>query len=538
MFLDYEKQASQNMRRLARIAGTAVKLMIRSIAKIIGVPVLTTALILLIAIVVILSIWGALPYEAQAAPEKPDYEHTAENSFPGIKSEDSAELEHKLTWGILAAVDYLGGAALGESKPKNTAKKTAKLIGPRFEYKDSTITTKRKVTKTVTQPDGTSKKVTTTETKTKDVKLLIRADTYRGVYIYTYRWVTVKEDGAEVTKEVQDSVTYAPDWSRLQDALKERIGEDVEPTIEEAIGCYNLGLGFDSGQENLAWLGDEEDAWATGAAGGWDSDPSLPLPTGEFVWPVEGKVTSPFGKRIHPVYGENRPHNGIDIAVSLGTPVKAAADGMVRFADWQGGFGKLVVIDHGGGVLSFYGHLMDFEIKVGDEVQKSDVIAYSGSTGVSTGPHLHFEIRIDGTPVDPVEVITKRKELNFDSLLSLFQEAEAATGVDAKLLEAIAWVESRFDANCVSGAGAQGIMQIMPGTAKDLGITDPYDARQSILGGARYFKQLKEKFGSTELALAAYNAGPSNVEQHKGMPPFPETQAYVKKVMRYWQQAK
>jgi murein DD-endopeptidase MepM/ murein hydrolase activator NlpD len=396
------------MRRLARMAGKAVKLIVRGIAKIIGVPVLTTTLILLAGIIVILSFWGAMPYEAQAAPEKTAYEQAAEESFPGVKSEDGAELEHKLTWGILAAVDYMGGAAMGENKPQNTASKTAEIITPQFEYKDSTITTTRTVTKTVTQDDGTTKKVTTTETDTRDIKLLVRADTYRGVYSYIYLWVTVHEGGATIKKEVQDAVTHTPNWSRLSNALRQRIHEDNELPIEEAIACYNLGLAFDSGQENLAWLGDEEDAWAAGAAGDWESDSSLPAPTGEFIWPVQGRVTSPFGERLHPVYSERRPHNGIDIAVSQGTPVKATADGLIRFADWQGGFGKLVVIDHGGNVLSLYGHLMGFEVRAGDKVQKGNVVAYSGSTGVSTGPHLHFEIRVNGTPVSPTEIIANQ----------------------------------------------------------------------------------------------------------------------------------
>ncbi len=95
-------------------------------------------------------------------------------------------------------------------------------------------------------------------------------------------------------------------------------------------------------------------------------------------------------------------HNGLDIAVSTGTPIKAAADGRVNFAGWNGGYGILVIIDHGNNVETRYAHNSRLNVKVGQKVNRGDVIAYSGNTGVSTGPHSHFEIRHrGGTPVNP-----------------------------------------------------------------------------------------------------------------------------------------
>ncbi|MEG0978449.1 MAG: lytic transglycosylase domain-containing protein [Oscillospiraceae bacterium] len=123
------------------------------------------------------------------------------------------------------------------------------------------------------------------------------------------------------------------------------------------------------------------------------------------------------------------------------------------------------------------------------------------------------------------------KTTSFDSI---FEKASNKYGVPVKLLKAVAKAESGFNANAQSKAGAQGVMQLMPATAKGLGVTDSFDAQQNIMGGAKLLSQLLNKYnGNTELALAAYNAGPGNVAKYGGIPPFKETQNYVKKVMGY-----
>lgn len=119
-------------------------------------------------------------------------------------------------------------------------------------------------------------------------------------------------------------------------------------------------------------------------------------------------------------------------------------------------------------------------------------------------------------------------------LYSIFEEAADTFGVSVNLLTSIARAESNFCTDAVSSAGAVGIMQLMPATAASLGVTNSYDARENIMGGAKYIAQLLNKYnGNTTLALAAYNAGSSNVEQYGGIPPFTETQNYVKKVLSY-----
>jgi murein DD-endopeptidase MepM/ murein hydrolase activator NlpD len=118
--------------------------------------------------------------------------------------------------------------------------------------------------------------------------------------------------------------------------------------------------------------------------------------SGQLSWPVSGPVTSGFGSRW------GRMHEGIDIAVGQGTPVHAAAAGTVIYAGWMEGYGNLVVIDHGNGLSTAYGHNSSLASSVGESVSAGQVIAYSGSTGHSTGPHVHFEVRVNGAPVDPL----------------------------------------------------------------------------------------------------------------------------------------
>jgi murein DD-endopeptidase MepM/ murein hydrolase activator NlpD len=131
---------------------------------------------------------------------------------------------------------------------------------------------------------------------------------------------------------------------------------------------------------------------AAQAAGGTGGGPSA----AGFVWPVLGPVTSPFGWRW------GRMHEGIDIGAPTGTPIRAAAAGTVIYAGWLGGYGNLSVIDHGGGIATAYGHQSSLAAGNGAYVAQGQVIGYVGSTGHSTGPHLHFEVRVNGVPQDPL----------------------------------------------------------------------------------------------------------------------------------------
>lgn len=121
--------------------------------------------------------------------------------------------------------------------------------------------------------------------------------------------------------------------------------------------------------------------------------------------PARGPIGSRFGYRADPINGKMKMHAGLDIVVSPGTPVRAPADGVVSFAGWDDFYGKLVSIDHGFGVLTRYGHNSQLYVQVGQKISKYDVISATGSTGRSTGPHLHYEVRVNGVPVNPTNYI-------------------------------------------------------------------------------------------------------------------------------------
>lgn len=124
--------------------------------------------------------------------------------------------------------------------------------------------------------------------------------------------------------------------------------------------------------------------------------------TGQLGWPVSGEITSPYGYRVHPIWGTTIYHSGIDIGVDEGTPVHAADSGVIVWSGWMGGYGYAVVIDHGNGLSTLYGHNSELAVDEGQSVSKGQVVAYAGSTGNSTGPHVHFEVRENGDPVDPM----------------------------------------------------------------------------------------------------------------------------------------
>jgi murein DD-endopeptidase MepM/ murein hydrolase activator NlpD len=122
---------------------------------------------------------------------------------------------------------------------------------------------------------------------------------------------------------------------------------------------------------------------------------------GILLRPVPGAVSSPYGYRTHPIYGDRRLHTGWDMDGGCGTPIKAASAGRVFLSGWHGGYGNTIMIDHGGGMATLYAHQSSLGVSYGQRVSAGQVVGWVGTTGVSTGCHLHFEVRINGTPVDP-----------------------------------------------------------------------------------------------------------------------------------------
>jgi murein DD-endopeptidase MepM/ murein hydrolase activator NlpD len=145
------------------------------------------------------------------------------------------------------------------------------------------------------------------------------------------------------------------------------------------------------------------------AGGGGATGTAAPKPAaaptkapGRLLIPVPGApITSPYGYRIHPIYGTARLHTGIDYGADEGTPIRAAADGVVVSAGWYGGYGNATIIDHGGGIATLYGHQSSMSVSAGQKITQGQIIGRVGCTGDCTGPHVHFEVRLNGDPVDP-----------------------------------------------------------------------------------------------------------------------------------------
>ena len=137
------------------------------------------------------------------------------------------------------------------------------------------------------------------------------------------------------------------------------------------------------------------------SSGSSESYNATPSSSGGMIWPISGPITSPFGWRTHPIFGSQRFHSGLDIGGDYGMEIHAAKAGVVSHAGWIGGYGNTVMIDHGGGIVTLYGHNQSLNVSVGQQVSQGQVIAFCGSTGNSTGPHCHFEVRLNGEPVSP-----------------------------------------------------------------------------------------------------------------------------------------
>lgn len=185
---------------------------------------------------------------------------------------------------------------------------------------------------------------------------------------------------------------------------------DVGDVEQNATFDLVLGAGSDLLYAGLNRAGERElqlVRWNENGRGQWvdaaNADRPEPVQTG-MMMPANGPITSYFGNRYHPILHFTRFHAGVDIGAGWGSPIVAAADGQVAAAGWAGGYGREVQIAHGGGLVSLYGHMSEIVAQPGSFVRRGQLIGYVGSSGLSTGPHLHFEVRMGGTPVNPLGV--------------------------------------------------------------------------------------------------------------------------------------
>lgn len=181
-----------------------------------------------------------------------------------------------------------------------------------------------------------------------------------------------------------------------------------------------------------AWSDDAAIVRWPAAGSQWqDADPSPERPAAAgLMSPVAGRITSRFGSRTHPIFRYTRFHSGIDFGAGWGTPIVAAADGQVAGVGWNGGYGRQVVIAHGGGIATTYSHMSSFAAEPGTPVRQGQVIGYVGSSGLSTGPHLHFEVRVRGRAVDPLSVqLASRPAVSREQLVAIKARVKALTNI-------------------------------------------------------------------------------------------------------------
>lgn len=307
---------------------------------------------------------------------------------------------HRVAWALMGALDRVLGDPIihGKHGPETSGRgrlpdpeKRFKELEPKLEWKDFELYYYHRWTVTYTETDEDGNKVektkTYTEKYTHNIKLLTFADTYEAKYYYNWKEKVMEhkdEDSYKkiIVPELEGIEREGPYYKRLTDLLasyglfKESNTELVLRIAMNMDKEFYLDTNLSSSLIELT--GDTE----------WNYYPG----SGELAWPVNGPVTSSFGMRVHPVTGKYRMHTGIDIAVPRGTKIHSAGDGEVIFAGNNGGYGKCIIIDHGK-YRTLYGHLLSYNVRPGDKVRKGQVIGRADSTGVSTGDHLHFEVR-------------------------------------------------------------------------------------------------------------------------------------------------
>lgn len=227
-------------------------------------------------------------------------------------------------------------------------------------------------------------------------------------------YIAARENTESVKADYEDTRAELEELKAQLKAEQEELEKDIEEAIQIILDLENdlenrqaeydaIMAAEDAANATIDKLVAELEAQRAAAAAGGSSGGGSANASGSFLWPVASYVyvSSRFGLRVHPITGEKKSHTGIDIASNQGTAVYASDGGTVTLAGWNGGYGNCIMIDHGNGYVTLYGHLSSISVSVGQTVSQGATIGAVGSTGNSTGPHLHFEVLKNGTRIDP-----------------------------------------------------------------------------------------------------------------------------------------
>jgi murein DD-endopeptidase MepM/ murein hydrolase activator NlpD len=238
---------------------------------------------------------------------------------------------------------------------------------------------------------------------------LLAADNDRA--ILTYESLQTQEERQQVRiKQEEDEVAdQIVDLQQLEAELADLAASQAEQAAAVAAELADLAGRLDQIDATIAEFSDELDGLEQEQARVQRLIEEEASTEGEapgiLVRPVPGSITSGFGMRMHPILGYTRMHTGVDMSAPYGQDIKAGGSGRVILAGPYGGYGNTVIIDHGGGMTTLYAHQSQLNVSYGQQVAAADVIGYIGTSGLSTGPHLHFEVRINGKPVNPTDYI-------------------------------------------------------------------------------------------------------------------------------------
>jgi murein DD-endopeptidase MepM/ murein hydrolase activator NlpD len=222
----------------------------------------------------------------------------------------------------------------------------------------------------------------------------------------------LRHDQENLKKQYRELQTTVKDTNQRLDSLQS-LATEVAMTygvlryhpaaFDQSDSAVTAQDAFDRSLEQYSFLKRNANVIATSAAG-LRLLPALAFAASNYTpssWPVLGHITDSFGERLDPFSGEGAFHTGVDVGTDYGAPVHATADGLVTTAETHSGYGRMVVVDHGFGITTFYAHLSAYAVVAGTHVRRGEVIGYTGVSGRSTGPHVHYEVRVNNAPVNP-----------------------------------------------------------------------------------------------------------------------------------------